>query len=370
MKFPLKSEIASRHFGIAPGGQGIEAWTLTGAGGLQIEAISYGAIITRLLVPNRDGRLKDVVLGFSGIEPYLEGSAYFGAAIGRVAGRISNASFTLDGRPYDLVRNDGANHLHGGDLGFDKKIWNVEAKRNENGEPLLVFLYTSLDGEEGYPGAVQVKLTYTVTGDNKLIVDIVVKTDRATPFNFTQHSYFNLAGEGSGSIADHVLQVFADEYVPADDNMRLIGRFVSVEGQGNDFRQPRRLEDAIPALFQKHGDLYRVQFPSYVSNAGPNLKMAARLVHPESGRMLEVATTEEYLQLYTGVGLDGSLSGKSGISYGAHSGLCLECQGYPDGANHPEMGDIILRPGYPKRATTVYGFSHITQENDSGVNGR
>ncbi len=186
---------------------------MTGAGGMQIEAISYGAIITRLLVPGRDGRLDDVVLGFSDIEPYLESRAYFGAAIGRVAGRISNGTFTLDGRSYELVRNDGPNHLHGGTLGFDRKIWSVEAKRNENCDPSLVFLRTSLDGEEGYPGAVHVQLTYTVTADNKLIVHLEAKTERATPFNFTQHSYFNLAGEGLGSIADHVLQVFADEFV-------------------------------------------------------------------------------------------------------------------------------------------------------------
>ncbi len=360
MKLPFPSEITSRPFGVAPGGLPIESWKLTGVGGLQLEAIPYGATITRLVVPDKAGRLDDVVLGFNSLEDYLRGSAYFGAAIGRVAGRIGGGSFTVDGMSYELVRNDGPNHLHGGILGFDKKIWHLEATRNDQGEPSLVFTYTSPNGEEGYPGSVHVRLTYTVTDDNKLIVDVQAKSDQSTPFNFTQHSYFNLAGEGSGAITDHVLQIFADDFVPVDDTMALSGSLVPVTGQRNDFRRPRSLREAIPVLSGRHGDLYRIQPPPGGAETG--LRMAARLVHPESGRVLEISTTEEYLQFYTGVAIDGTISGKSGRSYGAHAGLCLECEGYPDGANQPALGNIVLRPGGTKRSTTIYNFSIDTQE--------
>lgn len=362
MKLPLNSTISSQPFGVAPGGEPIEAWTLTGSGGLQLQAIPYGAIITRILVPDRNGRLDDVVLGFNSLEPYLKANAYFGAAIGRVAGRISGGSFTVDGRPCQLARNDGLNHLHGGIFGFDKKIWDVKATQFETGEPSLVFRYTSPDGEEGYPGSVHVQLTYTVAHDNRLVVDVQAEADRTTPFNFTQHSYFNLAGEGSGTIADHQLQIQADGFVPVDDNMALTGKLAPLDGECNDFRQPRRLGDAIPLLFRSHGDLYRIPSSPLPPGDQPSLRLAARLGHPESGRTLEVSSTEDFLQLYTGVGISAPLPGKSGRSYGAFAGLCLECEGYPNAADDSGLGDILLRPGKPKHATTIFHFSIQAQE--------
>jgi aldose 1-epimerase len=342
----------SREFGILPGGEAIEAWTLCGAGGLQLEVITYGATITRLVVPDRQGCLADVVLGFDNLDSYLAGRAYFGAIIGRVAGRISGARFELDGKLYELAGNEGANHLHGGVKGFDKRIWIAEAMENALGEPLLRLTYRSPDGQEGYPGTVNTAVTYTVTSDNILRVEVEANTDKATPFSLTQHSYFNLGGEGSSSITDHELQIHADQFVLVDEQMSLLGRVEPVVGRNNDFRTLRNLGAAIPLLFKNHGDLYLTR-----RSAGSDmLASVARLEHRASGRGLAVSTTETHMQLYTGCSLSSSIKGKSGVPYGPYAGLCLECEGYSDGPNSPRCGDIILRPGHPRRETTEYAF--------------
>jgi aldose 1-epimerase len=348
--------VTARAFGSLPGGKPVEAWTLCGRGGLVVEAITYGATVTSLLAPDRNGRLADVVLGFDNLESYLAGRFYFGAFVGRVAGRITGAHFYLEGVTYELAGNDGPNHLHGGIEGFDKKIWAAIPQENADGAPSLCLTYRSPDGEEGYPGEVDVAVTYTVTDYNALLVEVEASTDRPTPFCPTQHSYFNLAGEAAGSIADHELQIDSDAFVLTDERMTLLGQVATMIGRDNDFRQLRNVGKAIPRLFRNHGDLYRI------GNGGegiPNSKPApaARLVHPDSGRVLEVFTTETHLQLYTGVDLDGALAGKSGVPYGPYAGICLECEGYPDGVNDPSLGDIILRPGHPQRRTTAYAFS-------------
>jgi aldose 1-epimerase len=325
-------------------------------GGLVLEVITYGAAVTRLLVPDREGYFADVVLGFDSLAAYVGHSAYFGSVVGRVAGRVSDARFTLDGEIYELVPNDSPNHLHGGSKGFDKRIWGAAPRESRTGEPSLRMSYLSPHMEEGYPGTVEVTVTYTVTHDNTLVVETRGTTDRPTPFNLTLHHYFNLAGEGSRSIADHELLINADEFIRADDYMTLLGEPSSVEGSPTDFRRSRILGEVIPSLFRYHGDLY------VISRAGGGKRSAipvpaARLVHPASGRTLEVSTTATHLQLYTSVGLDGSLTGKSGSVYPPYSGVCLECEGYPDGANRPHLGDIILRPGIPSREVTRYAFS-------------
>lgn len=347
--------LSFRTFGFLPNGESIQAWMLCGSGGLRLEVITYGATVTRLLAPDHDGRLTDVVLGFNDLGSYLTGGAYFGAMIGRVAGRITGGCFNLEGKRYELARNDPPNHLHGGVQGFDKRVWTAAPIETLSGAPSLRLSYISPDGEEGYPGEVSVAVTYTVTNSNVIVVETEAVTDQPTPFSLTQHSYFNLAGEAAGSIADHELQIHADEFVFTDERMTLLGRVGSVTGRGSDFRQPRRLGDAIPTLFRNHGDLYLVRGEEQES---PESKPApiARLVHPASGRVLEVSTTETHLQLYTGAALDGSLVGKSGVPYVRHAGVCLECEGYPDGANAPNLGDIILRPGRPRRTTTAYAF--------------
>jgi aldose 1-epimerase len=344
-----------RVFGCLASGEPVECWTLCGAGGLVVEIINYGAIVTRLMAPDRNGRLADVVLGFDNLDAYIADRAYIGVVAGRVAGRITGACFELEGKAYELARNDPPNHLHGGCTGFGKRLWQARAQSQSSGGRSLSLTYRSQDGEEGYPGTVDVAVTYTVTDDNVLLVQSEAVTDQPTPFSLTYHHYFNLAGEGAGSIADHELQIHSSESVVTDEHMTLLGRVEPVAGRGNDFREPRKIGDALPHLFRGHGDLYRLRGAS-AEDAALKPTPAARLVHPGSGRAFEMFTTADYLQFYTGFALDGAARGKSGVAYARHAGLCLEPEGYPDGANAPYMGDILLRPGHPRRETTIYAF--------------
>lgn len=350
--------LTSRIFGTTPDGGRVDAWTLSGAHGLTLEIITYGAAVTRLLAPDREGRLADVVLGFDNLAAYYSHSAYFGSVVGRVAGRVSNAQFALDGEIHKLVPNDPPNHLHGGSKGFDKRIWEAAPAENTTGEPSLCLTYQSPHLEEGYPGTLAVTVTYTVTHDNTVLVETQGTTDRPTPFSLTLHHYFNLAGEGSGSIADHELLIYADEFISTDESMSLLDKAIPLAEGQNDFRSIRVLGQAIPSLFRNHGDLYIIRRTAK-SDCPDAPRPAARLVHPGSGRVLEISTTATHLQLYTSAGLDGSLTGKSGTAYPQYSGVCLECEGYPDGANQPQLGDIILRPGNPRREVTRYVFSCV-----------
>lgn len=354
----MEPTLSSTICGYLPGGEPIDAWTLRGAGGVIVEAITYGAVVTRLLVPAPSGGHTDVVLGFDNLAAYLEDRNYFGAVVGRVAGRITGASFQLDGETYKLAANESPNHLHGGVTGFNSRVWKAFPDIAPGGAPRLRFTYRSRDGEEGYPGELHTAVTYTVTEENVFLIETEAVTDRPTPFSLTFHHYFNLAGEGSGSIADHELQIHSDRFVLTDERMTLLGKMAPVNGQSNDFRSPRRLGDAIPLLSGNHGDLYRV---CEADGAGSQLAPSpvARLVDPKTKLAMEVLTTNTHLQLYTGVGLDGSVRGKSGVRYGRHAGVCLECEGYPDGANSPEMGDIILRPPHVRREVTGYAFSSL-----------
>lgn len=354
----MPKTLSFRNFGHLPCGESIETWTLCGPGSLEVEVITYGATITRLLAPDRHGQLADVVLGFNDLESYLSGDACFGALIGRVAGRITGGRFELEGKTYDLELNDSPNHIHGGIRGFDKRVWTAIPAEGPDGAPSLRMSYIGRDGEEGYPGEVSVTVTYSVTSSNNLLVETEAASTQPTPLSLTQHSYFNLAGEGTGSICEHELQIHSDEFVLTDERMTLLGRVGSVAGRGCDFRQPKKLKDAIPTLFQSHGDLYLVR-----RQAGNGTERTpvpiARLAHPESGRVLEVSTTETHMQLYTGASLNGTLKGKSGVAYARHAGLCLECEGYPDAVNTPSLGDIILRPGHLRRGITRYAFSTL-----------
>ncbi len=345
--------LTSRPFGTLPGGESVTAFTLAGSGGLSLQVITYGGIVTHLHVPDRNNSCDDVVLGFDNLAGYAAGHPFFGAIAGRVAGRISGACFTLEGKTYQLARNDPPNHLHGGLVGLDKRVWTAHPVARSDGAPSLRLTYHSPDGEEGYPGAIDIAVIYTVTSDNAFIIDSEAISDRLTPFSLTQHSYWNLAGKSADSIADHKLEIYADEAIATDENMTLLGQRVLVAGQPNDFNQSRRMGDAIPHLYKQHGDLYLVRRPNSASKLVP----AARLTDPGTGRVLTVSTTEQYLQLYTGVSLDGKQTGKSGRPYRAHAGLCLECEGYPDGASNGAFGDILLQPGRPQRQTTVYAFS-------------
>jgi aldose 1-epimerase len=357
----MKPSIETRPFGTLPDGEIVPAWLLIGTGGMRLECIGYGGIVTRLLVPDRRGELADVVLGFETLESYLEGSAYFGAIVGRVAGRIPGARYCLDGRTYALTANDGPNHLHGGHRGYDKKSWRGTVVRRNDGAPSLRLEWISPHLDEGHPGTVHVGVTYTITHGNTFLIETEACTDRPTPFSLTHHSCFNLAGESHGTITDHDLQIHSDQCVAVDDRMTPLGRVEDLVGNGNDFRNLKNLGSSIPHLFKRHGDLYRLR-PAAEASPMDTMMQAARLVHRGSGRVMVVSTTAPWLQLYTASELDEPVPGKSGKRYGRHAGVCLECEGYPDGISHPELGSILLSPGHTKRESTAYAFSNLAEE--------
>lgn len=343
--------INSQSYGTLPSGKSVEIWTLEGRGGLMLRAITYGGIVTSLLAPGRGGRFDDVVLGYDNLEGYLAGQFYFGAITGRVAGRIPGAAFTLDDKTYNLARNDPPNHLHGGIEGFDKKLWTAARVDRADGAPSLRLSYLSPDGEEGYPGNLEVAVTYTITDNNIFLIETEAVTDKVTPLSLTHHSYFNLGGHGAGPIADHALEIFAEEFVPLDEHIALTGRLEPVHG-GNDLRQPRLLADVIPQFFARHGDMYALS---------PRVTLqpthAARVAHAASGRILTVSTTNPFVQLYTASHLEGPVAGKAGAIYGRHAGLCLECEGYPDPSNRALRNGVLVYPGEPQRHATAYAFS-------------
>jgi aldose 1-epimerase len=351
----MSTPLSSRPYGNLPDGRPVTAHTLVGAGGLALEVLDYGGIVTRLLAPDRAGRLEDLVLGFSSLTPYLARHPYFGAITGRVAGRIPGAHFTLDGQLHELAANDGPHHIHGGLQGFDRRLWSATATLRPDGSPALRLAYRSPHGEEGYPGNADVVVTYCVTNDNAFVIEAEAASDRATPLNLTHHSYFNLAGEDAGGIGDHELQLLSiSAYAPTDEKLIFLGRREALL-ESNAFTRPRRLAEAIPGLFKAHGDVYFVERPAA---SGPSPVTVARVSHPASGRVLTLSTTEDCLQFYTGCHLDGTCTGKSGRAYGKHAGFCLECQGFTGALTAPSLGDIILRPGQTRRHTTVYRFSN------------
>lgn len=346
--------MTSQFFGLMPTGASVDTFTLTNDSGLSLSVLNYGGIVTSLQIPDRHGQLADVVLGFDQFPPYLTNPAYFGAIVGRIAGRVPEGGLTIKDRHYTLTRNDGRNHLHGGRIGLDKRLWTAQAVSRPDGADSLRLTYRSPEGEEGYPGNIDIAVTYTLTAANECVIESEAIADCVTPLSLTHHSYFNLAGEGSGPVTDHEIQILADAFVPIDAAMTPSGYRASVSGQPNDFRHPRRLGDALPQLLHQHGDLYLLR--TTATSAPVNPPLVARVTEPHSGRVLEVSSDASCLQFYTGVALDGTLTGKSKRAYGTHAGLCLECQGYPDGTQHPEFGDILLRPGHPQRQRTTYAF--------------
>ena len=347
-KTPIKRE----PFGKMPDGKAVERFTVTNANGVEMKAISYGGIITSLRVPDRNGKLDDIVLGFDSLEPYLTQPTFFGALIGRYGNRIGNAQFTLDGKTYKLAANNNGQSLHGGVKGFDKVLWAVEPIGN-NG---LAFTRTSPDGEEGYPGTLQVRVTYTLTDKNELVVEYHATTDKTTVVNLTQHSYFNLAGQASGDILGHELMINADRYTPVNDKLIPTGELAPVEGTPFDFRKSTaigaRINNAHPQL--KAGSGYDHNW--VLSRKGTGLEVAARVREPKTGRTLEITTTEPGIQFYAGNFLDGKLTGKGGAVYRHRTGFCLETQHYPDSPNQPKFPTTTLKPGQEYRSRTVFTF--------------
>ena len=339
-------------------GKPIDTFTLSNGRGLELTAMTYGGIITSLKVPDRAGHAADVVLGFDSPQGYLSDPPppFFGALIGRYGNRIAKGKFTLDGQTYTLATNNAPNHLHGGNKGFDKVIWKGET-RSAVDAASVVFTRTSPDGEEGYPGTLQARVTYTLTTRNELVVEYHATTDKATPVNLTQHSYFNLAGEGSGDILGHELTIHADRYTPVDDTLIPTGVLAPVSGTPFDFRTATAIGARIgqddPQL--KNGKGYDHNW--VLNRSGDGLQPAARLTDPKSGRVMEIQTTEPGLQFYSGNFLDGTIVGKAGHKYGHRSGLCLETQHYPDSPNHPAFPSTTLKPGQSYDSKTVFAFS-------------
>ncbi len=335
----------------------VNLYTLENDHGMVVKITNYGAIITEVHGPDRDGKQADVVLGFDNLDTYLEGHPYFGAIAGRVANRIAKGRFTLDGRTYTLAVNNGPNHLHGGLKVFDTAVWDAVPLGTEEG-PGLRLTYLSRDGEEGYPGNLEVTVVYLLTNDNTLKIVITAKTDKATPVNLVNHSYWNLAGHDSGDILGHELYLNAGRYTPTDANLIPTGEIVPVDGTPYDFTYPKPIGQDIekipgnPELDNPGG--YDV---NYAVNGDPDtMKLAARVFEPGSGRVMEVHSTQPGVQLYTGNFLDGRLKGKGGAIYGFRNGFCLETQHYPDSINQPDWPSVVLRPGETYRQVTVHKF--------------
>ena len=317
--------------------------------------MNYGGIITSIRVPDRKGQLADIVLGHEMLEGYIPNPPYLGAVVGRYANRIANGTFTLDGKSYTLPKNDGPNTLHGGvQRTFDKVVWDDEELKGKKG---VAFSYLSKDGEEGFPGNLKIKVTYTLTDANELVIHYEATTDKPTVLNVSQHSYFNLAGEGTGDILGHEVMLNADRFTPVDKNLIPTGELRAVKGTPMDFTTPTkigaRIDDNYEQLVLGHG--YDHNFVIHRKGAG--MALAARVYEPTSGRVLEVSTDQPGVQFYSGNFLDGTVTGKQGHVYKRRYGFCLETQHFPDSPNHPKFPSTTLRPGETFRSKTVFKFS-------------
>lgn len=340
-------------FGTTPDGVAVDQYVLRSANGLVAKVVTYGATLTDLLVPDRTGKVASVILGWDRLDGYLGREPYIGATVGRVANRIAKASFELNGQVYKLAVNDGQNHLHGGLKAFDKVVWRAEPHASADA-PSVTFTYRSPDGEEGYPGTVTVSVTYTLTAQNELKLDYSATTDKPTPLNLTNHAYFNLGGEGSGTIVDHELMIAADQYTPTDAALIPTGKILPVRGTPMDFTTPTRIGariEQVPAAPPGGYD------HNYVLPAHTQLVLAARVSEPTSGRVMEVLTTQPAIQLYTGNFLDGTIRGRNGAPYVKHAALCLETQHFPDSVHHSNFPSTIVQPGQPFTSETIYRFS-------------
>jgi|SRR5215217_2405158 len=349
-----KPKIEKQPFGKTENLTPVDLYTLTNDKGVEARITTYGGIVVSLKVPDRIGRLGDVVLGYDNLEGYLTDSPYFGALIGRYGNRIAKGSFQLGGTPYQLAQNNGDNHLHGGVVGFDKVIWKAKALWGED-EVGLQLTYLSHDGEEGYPGNLSVTVVYTLTNNNALKIDYSATTDKKTIANLTNHSYFNLAG--TGDILGHELMLKADRFTPVDKGLIPTGELSSVEGTPMDFTKPT----AIGARINQNDEqlIYGLGYDHnwVLNNSGGKLALAAKIFEPISGRVMKVYTTQPGIQFYSGNFLDGSITGKNGEIYYKHFGFCLETQHFPDSPNHSNFPSTSLNPGQRYKQTTIYKFS-------------
>jgi aldose 1-epimerase len=345
----MKPAITKSDFGKTPDGQTVELYTLSNDKGMIAKIMTYGGILQELHAPDRKGQMTNVNLGFDSLDKYVTANPFFGAITGRVANRIAKGKFKLDGKEYTLAVNNGPNSLHGGKVGFDKRIWKA-ATRQTNAGPALVLTYLSKDLEEGYPGNLSTEVTYTLTNDNELRIDYKATTDRKTIVNLTNHAYWNLHGASSGTtILDHVLTLNADKYTVADDTLIPTGEIATVKGTPLDFTKPTPIGERIAQLTKVGGYDH-----NYVLNGNPGqMKLAARVEDPDTGRIMEIHTTEPGVQFYSAI----HLNRPAGTSYGKYGAFCLETQHYPDSINHPDFPSVVLEPGKTYATTTIHKFS-------------
>jgi len=340
-------------------GRPVSVYYMTNGNGMRADISDYGAIVRTLEVPDRHGKIADVVLGYASVREYLEATPYFGAIVGRYGNRIARGRFTLDGKEYHLATNNGPNHLHGGRKGFDKVVWDAEPYMDENGVSLKL-TYLSRDGEEGYPGNLRCTVIYTLTKNNELKIEYEATTDQPTVLNLTNHSYFNLKGQGSRDILGHEIMINADRFTPVDETLIPTGELRPVKGTPLDFTSPHKIGERINAGTEqlKFGKGYDHNF--VLNKKGDEMSLAARVYEPTSGRVMEVWTTQPGVQFYSGNFLDGSNIGKDGKVYKHRYGFCLETQHFPDSPNkqdNPKFPSVVLRPGDKYVSQTVYRFS-------------
>jgi aldose 1-epimerase len=350
------SGMTKQQWGKSPSGEQVDLYTLRNSKGVEVTISNYGGRIVTLKTPDRSGKFEDIVLGFDDLEGYLGKNPYFGALVGRYANRIAKGEFQLDGKTYKLARNNGENALHGGLKGFDKVVW--AAKEISNGKsPALELKYLSKDGEEGFPGNLSATVTYTLTDDNELKLDYQATTDKDTVINLTNHSYFDLSGQSAGKIMDDEATIYADKFTPVNSNLIPTGELRDVAGTPLDFRKPTkigaRIDDNDEQL--KYGMGYDHNFVVRRTGVGPAL--AARIVDPHSGRLMEVFTTQPGIQFYTGNHLDGTVRGKGGVVYKPRFAFCLETQHFPNSPNQPDFPTTELKPGQHFHETTIFKFS-------------
>lgn len=350
----LKGSIIKSDFGSTPDGS-VDLYTIANERGMKVAITNYGGIVQSLMVPDKTGVLVDVVLGFDNIEGYLGEHPYFGAVIGRYGNRIAKGRFTIDSLDYDLATNNGPNHLHGGDKGFDKVIWTAEQSMSGEGFPQLKLRYVSADGEEGYPGQLSVEVVYTLTDDNDLRIDYTARTDKTTHVNLTNHAYFNLAGVDGDDILNHEMKLEASKYTPVDNTLIPTGALAEVADTPFDFSSFTKIAKGIDADDRqiKYGGGYDHNF--VLDEPSMALPFVTVRSH-ESGVIMRAFTTEPGVQFYTGNFLDGTINGKGGVVYGKRSALCLETQHYPDSPNQKDFPSTLLRPGETYRSTTAYRF--------------
>jgi aldose 1-epimerase len=351
-------DIKKEPFGKMADGTPIDLYTLTNAHGLQVKITTYGGAVVSLLVPDRDGKLDDVVLGFETLEEYVKKSPYFGCITGRYANRIAKGKFTLNGVAYTLTQNEGDNHLHGGAKGFDKVVWAAEEKTDDDGVGLAL-TYLSKDGEEGYPGNLSVKVTYTLTNDDAWRIDYEATTDKDTIVNLTNHTYFNLADGGAGDVLGHELMINADRFTPIDSFQITTGELRSVASTPMDFLHMTTIGARIGQDDEQLRFGLGYDHNWILNSSDGTLVLAARLQEPTTGRVIEVYTTEPGIQFYSGNFLDGTIAGKGGKVYQKRHGLCLETQHFPNSPNQPGFPSTVLRPGEMYQTTTIYRLTTL-----------